>query len=323
MGRADLQSPLDEALRREASAWLVRLTSGQATTEDAEAFRNWYVLSARHSAAFDEGKRLWQALGPALDAERTMPVTLRPGSTRGFNPARRAFLGAALAGAGCMAAGQVFGWPAWMGLSSDYHTGTGEQKQFALGPSVTVAMNTQTQINVRHNSSNTPAIELLAGEAQIHAGILAPAPFIVYTPEVEVHAMAAQFNIRNLDGKVNVGCQQGQLWIQCRGNQSELVAGQQIAYGPDGLGNIAPADVEKMDAWRRQLLIFDRQPLSLVVAEINRYRPGKIIIVNTALGRRTVQARFTLQQLPEVVALIRDAYGAQVTRLPGGIVLLS
>jgi len=53
-------------LTREAIAWLLRLTSGEATVEDADAFKRWYSQSPHHAAAWSEAVRLWRALGPAL-----------------------------------------------------------------------------------------------------------------------------------------------------------------------------------------------------------------------------------------------------------------
>jgi ferric-dicitrate binding protein FerR (iron transport regulator) len=70
-------------------------------------------------------------------------------------------------------------------------------------------------------------------------------------------------------------------------------------------------------------LIYDNQPLADVVTDINRYRPGRIVITDHALGERRVHARFTLDQMADVATLIEDAYGAHATHLPGGWVLLS
>jgi ferric-dicitrate binding protein FerR (iron transport regulator) len=53
-------------LTREAIAWLLRLTSGQATVEDADAFKRWHGQSPDHAAAWSKAVRLWRALGPAL-----------------------------------------------------------------------------------------------------------------------------------------------------------------------------------------------------------------------------------------------------------------
>jgi transmembrane sensor len=317
----DRKHAIPGAVQREAKAWLVRLTSGEATTEDADAFRRWCDQSPLHAAAFSESKRLWQALGPAIYAEQQQPS--RPALKLSPNLGRRAFIGAALAGAAYLAVRPAFDWPTLPGMSSDYHTATGEQKQFVLGPDVTVEMNTQTQINLRRPSADAPGIELVTGEAQVLIRTPAATPFTLYADGGEARASQAHFNVRHVDNDVCVTCLEGRVWVVYHGNQSELAAGQQLTYNSRGLGRVVGANEEQVSAWRKQLLIFDHQPLSRVVEEINRYRSGKIILVNQALGRRIVQARFTLNQLAEVTALIRDAYGARVTTLPGGIVLLS
>jgi transmembrane sensor len=53
-------------LAREAIAWLLRLTSGEATAHDADQFRRWHAQDPAHAAAWKEAVRLWRALGPAL-----------------------------------------------------------------------------------------------------------------------------------------------------------------------------------------------------------------------------------------------------------------
>lgn len=75
-------------------------------------------------------------------------------------------------------------------------------------------------------------------------------------------------------------------------------------------------------AWRHRLLIFDDEPLSAVIDDINRYRPGKIILTNRDLAARKVHARFSLDQMADIATLIHDAYGADITTLPGGVILL-
>jgi transmembrane sensor len=71
------------------------------------------------------------------------------------------------------------------------------------------------------------------------------------------------------------------------------------------------------------LLVFRHEPLSHVVDEINRYRRGRIIVVNDALGRRPVVASFRIDRMDEVVPRIERALNVRATTLPGGIVLLS
>ena len=102
-----------------------------------------------------------------------------------------------------------------------------------------------------------------------------------------------------------------------------LESGRQLTYGAAGIGAVATVDTQAVVAWREQVLVFNNATLATVVDEINRYRPGMLVLLNKELGQRRVHARFNLQQLAGVALLIRDAYGAKCTELPGGVVLLS
>lgn len=68
----------DSRLHGEARDWLVLLTSGQATVADAKALRQWCAQSPEHAQAFEQAKRLWQQLTPAL-TEAQAPGTLAGG----------------------------------------------------------------------------------------------------------------------------------------------------------------------------------------------------------------------------------------------------
>ena len=97
----------------------------------------------------------------------------------------------------------------------------------------------------------------------------------------------------------------------------------QLTYDPGQVGTPERADVSAAVAWREQVLVFNDATLASVIDEINRYRPGMLLLLNRELGQRKVQARFRLDQLAGVALLIRDAYGAKCTELPGGVVVLS
>lgn len=310
-------------LTREATNWLIRLTSGRVTTEDADAFRQWCQQSPQHHAAFDEARRLWRNLEPAMSAAPSCAHE-RQASACAPKWGRRAFLGAAAASVGMLwlkpelLLNPEVGWSSLSGLASDYQTSLGEQKNIVLAGNVTVEMNTLTRIDRRK-----AGMALLAGEAQILTRAMDLPRWVVYAENGEVRAGAANFNVRNVERQVNVTCLEGEVAVICQSVHRQLRAGQQLSYNASGVGEVVRANLEQVTAWRQQQLIFNRQPLSQVIDEINRYRPGKIILLNSQLGRRLVQARFRLDQLESVAALIHDVYGAKVTALPGGIVVLS
>lgn len=45
------------------------------------------------------------------------------------------------------------------------------------------------------------------------------------------------------------------------------------------------------------------------------------MLATASLGRNQVQASISIDRLDDVIALIRDVYGAEVTHLPGGVIV--
>jgi ferric-dicitrate binding protein FerR (iron transport regulator) len=310
-----VNSPGDRraALRREAQAWLLHLTSGQATTADAEAFRRWHGISDEHALAFSETRVLWENLGPAAKA-----VSAR--RQRGPRMTRRAFLGGAVAASAAFVLLRSPIGP-WSGTTPDYRTATGEQRRIELAGNVVVHMNTQTAIKVQ---SGGAGIELIAGEAFVRTDARLPAPFVVTAEGGRVLACAAsECNVRCIGTGVQVTCLDGMTELTYEGRHATVKPSQQVGYDDRGVGAALAVNPAVAMAWRDRVLIFDGQPLSDVIEDINRYRPGKIILADGALAARKVHARFSLDQMADVTNLIRDAYGARVTELPGGIVVLS
>ena len=293
----------DSRLHGEARDWLVLLTSGQATVADAKALRQWCAQSPEHAQAFEQAKRLWQQLTPAL-TEAQAP--------RHFG--RRAFLGGALAASAALVMVHISVPGGFAGLSADYHTAVGEQRRVDLREGISLELNTQTRISRREQG-----IELLEGEVEVQVA----QPLTVQAGAGWLSASQARFNVRNTDHSVCVTCIEGWLAVEVQGRSVRLDSGRQLTYDAAGLGPVVTVDTDAVIAWREQVLVFNNATLDTVIDEINRYRPGMLVLLNRELGKRRVQARFSLEQLPGVTLLIRDAYGAKCTELPGGVVLLS
>ena len=302
-------------IQKEAQAWVVRLASGQVSERDAQVFRHWCARSRAHATAFAEARAVWGAMAPAARAVKRAHAPV--------NVARRAWLGAGVAASlGLLVLRPPTDlWPAVAGLAADYATGTGEQREVALDGGVLVQMNTQTRFDAAPVQDGTAALVLLAGEAEFQAGLRGAARLRVQAGDGSVSAGSARFNIRLFGQEVCVTCLAGRLRVVQNGNDAELAAGEQLRYRPAHFGITRAVRAGEVSAWRQRLLVFKQSTLSDVVAEVNRYRPGKLILNNEVLGKTRVQASFSLDRLDDVIALIQDAYGARVTRLPGGIVL--
>ncbi|WMN20410.1 DUF4880 domain-containing protein [Pseudomonas piscis] len=303
----------DQQLLSEARDWLVLLTSGRATAADARALRQWCAQSPQHAAAFEQAKTLWHGLQPA--AQR-LEQQVR---SRTFG--RRAFLGGALAASAALFMVRITVPGGFAGLTADFSTEVGEQRRVDLADGVSLELNTQTRISRRELAAGEQGIELLEGEVEVFSQ--GGQALKVQAGDGWLSARQARFNLRNTERQVCVTCIEGSLQVEVAGRSIRLDSGRQLTYDERGVGQPVAVDPHAVLAWREQVLVFDNATLDTVVREINRYRPGMLVLLNAELGKRKVQARFNLDQLAGVALLIRDAYGAKCTELPGGVVLLS
>lgn len=339
--------PIGASVREQAQHWLLRLTSGRATADDAEAFRRWRQADPLHARAFAEARQVWRALEPAhrlaVAAEReradaatahstaATPLPPRSGATPGRRHGRerrmgrRAFLGGAVAAAtGWMVAKSPLGlWPDWQEISADYRTATGESLQFDVR-GLTIAMATRTALKQQSGGGRSVGMELLEGEAQFELPRAAAAGFSILVAGAEVvPAPGSRINVRCVDEDIRVTCLQGAARVSRNGRNVVLQPAWQARLAPDRIASVAQVDAERIDGWRHGLLIFDNEPLAAVVDEINRHRSGRIVVTNGALAERLVQARIPLDRLDTFVDLVRDAYGASILSMPGGVIVMS
>jgi transmembrane sensor len=337
-------SEADEAraaeIKAQAHAWWVRLRSGRATPDDAQAYRRWCAEHPDHARAAHEFSDAWSALSAAAsEVIKEQPAAARSWDSKAsralaVRPGRRAFAGFAVAaGASWLALRPPLQlWPALGDLAADYRTGTGEQRQVALSERVVVEMNTQTRINLvaaRGGQAAQHDIDLLAGEAEIVANASSVGrtgsvvPVVVAAGRGRVQASVARFDIRRTGDEVCVTCVSGSVTVEHPQRRLTLLAAQQVVFDNRGVRPVSSVDSAATTAWRQGLLIFKNVPLSQVVGEINRYRPGKLILRNADLGSSRVQAQVSIAKVEDAVVMLAKLYDMRVTRLPGNIALLS
>ncbi len=321
---------LPETLREDARAWVRKLHSGAATQWEAQAFRRWRDASPLHQAAFIEARQQWRVLQPALnglvrtDAEA---ANLHRETLRTPEASRRAFLGAAgavaLAGVAGVAVYSPLGlWPAANEWNADWRTVAGEQRAIALSDQIGVTLNTRTSVRRLTSDGQTVGLELLNGEAAIE--MLASArDFSVVAGAGRSIAESARFEISRLEGRVCVTCLAGRVRIEHPAGDRLLLARQQAVYRDHSISGIATVDPKVASAWRRGELVFKQVPLSAVLDEINRYRPGRVVLMVDSLREKTVTATFRLDRLDLALLQMQRSFGLNARSLPAGVLVLS
>lgn len=304
-----------DALKREATAWVVRLTSGTATNEDGDALRAWRARSREHERAFREAARLWNNLGPALADKRHRPSPF-------VN--RRSFLAAG--GVAASAAGAAFimsdlGFlPSVDGLLADFTTEVGEQKSIALPDGSTVVLDGKSAL-VMGYTEDARHLSLTAGAAVFEVEGADPRPFVVSAADGRSTLSSGTLSVAHAVKDVSVECIQGTVEVDCL-TSITLMKGEGVVYSAAGLGEKAMAEVETAAAWRKGLLVFNDRPLGDVVADLNRHRRGKVMLASNALGSQRVSGVFHLDRPQEILAHFENALHIRSVSLVGGIVLL-
>lgn len=301
-----------DALLAEAADWLVCLTSGEATEEDAARLAIWRTTSPAHEAAFRDiaGVRSYAVVA---NKTRKPPVIGRRAVLAGGT-------GAALAAVMVGVARPPLGlWPSLAELTADHRTAVGERYAFAPVAGVKVEMNSRTALSLIDGDGG---IDLLTGEAFVTASRLGR-PFRIDSGKLRASTLGAQLNVQTLADGVRVTCVSGS--VDCGGGDQpvRLRANEQAIITSNGRALRNGIDGQKAAAWRQGLLIFEGAPLAEVIDQINLYRSGRIVLINSAIGALPVNAIFHTDRIEDAVSQIAQLLNLRARHLAGGVVLIS
>lgn len=320
------------AIAAEARDWVERVLAHDGNAADEAAMLAWSRRDPQHAQALanavaGQGRLLdlRDALrGDADVAAMLEAARMRLAGKRAPLRRRQFLIGAVAASAAGIALLRppLDLWPSLGELGADYRTGTGERRTMQIAQGLAVELNTRTAMT-RRDDDRAYRLKLIAGEVAVDARRL-PRPAIVEGAAAIAAARDGQFSARLGDDGLCVTCLAGEVAVHAgTAPVVQLATGQRITLGGEAPAHVVAVDLNVAEAWRRGELIFNDRPLSEVVAEINRYRPGRIVLANADLSQRTVNAIFRIDRLESAPSQIRIVARATVTHLPGGIVLLS
>jgi len=322
--RSETIGPVDEALAEEATAWFVRMRSDRVTEDERRAFRAWLGRDPTHRAAYAEAEKLWGEL-EAIPDPRPAGRRDRPaGDTRRRMRPAAAAAAATLAAAAVLALWSVDG-PGV--LRADHATGVGETRVVALADGSVVHLNTDTALDVDF-TGECRCVELLRGEAFFTVAPEPARPFRVSAAGGTSRALGTAFNVREAGGRVTVAVDEGRVGVarhrSAAGDSGgvTLTAGEAARYGPPGTIETRRVDVAALTAWRRGRLVFAGRRLREVVAELDRYRPGVIFLLDSAIGDARFTGVFALEDTDRALAAIEATLPVDAVRITPWLTLL-
>jgi len=273
--------PLD--IVEQAIQWAIRLQYSEADAGTHRRFDVWLEADPRHTMA-------WQRVQSLNDDFNRMPAnlaleTLRTvDERRGMVRARRRQVVKALAFGGMSVVAASVGWrfSPWQRLFADASTGIGEQRTLRLQDGTTVVLNTDSAINVDLSGSRR-LVRLRRGEILIttgHDGAL-PAgsrPFWVDTPVGSIRALGTRFVVRLEEDSARISVQAGAVELHPGGGTGRGIAEPGTSWS---ISATASEKVEAqpfaVDGWADGVISGTDMRLADLVAELARYRPGRVI----------------------------------------------
>jgi len=300
-----------------ARSWLVRLKSGEATQRDLDALAGWRAQSAANEDSFRQAVRLWDRLGPALGGGATLasPVT----ATAPF-VSRRWVLGGTAGLASAAIAVIVAGGAAAPAGARVFETRKGERRHFRLDAELSVDLNTDSRLYYWPDAA-APRVDLDRGEALVSAACGNGRRLSASVDRIEMSGQIARFLLRADGAEARVSCLDGRMTVKAGGEDYVLVKGRSLDFAGGALRPAEAAVAETDAAWRRDLLVFEDRPLGEVLEELNRYRNGRVYLLDGDPAIR-ITGVIHLDRVDLAVDHIARSIGMKVSRLPGGIALL-
>lgn len=318
----------DDPTARAALHWFVRLRGLPGpSAEERRAFARWLEADPGHRRSYAEAERAWADSAPAAEAvardeaaglERLLARMDAPAARSRRAPWRAAWAALAACLLLVLAGGLWLERPHLLqNLAADHVTGRGERRPLALADGSTVTLDADSAVTADLAGAER-RVTLLRGRAFFDVA-RDGRPFVVQVPEGEIRVLGTRFDVNLLDGAAEVTVGEGRVGV---GSGTQLTRGQQARLGAAGVGAVVAVDPDAVAAWRDGRLAFHDVPLAEVAAALERYRPGRILILDAALAGRRVSGSFPAADPAAALASLQGVMGFRLRSVGGALVLL-
>jgi transmembrane sensor len=312
-----------------AADWWVRLRAPDAAEDTIEQWLAWTQQDARHLETFERVNELAARLGSLDRVSRQSLINAfgRPAAPkRTWVP-----LASAASLAAVMLAGAIyFGWMRFETSVSTqvYNSAVAQNRNFTLSDGTQVALGAASTMTAQL-SSGQRRIDLKSGEAFFQVVHDTSRPFVVAAGDVSVRDIGTAFDVRRTGERVTIAVTEGRVEIldtHLKPGEAqrtlEVTAGQMVSYDPATssmtVGNIAP---EQATAWRNDRLEFIDEPLSVVIANVNRYSTQPLHIADTDLAGLSYTGSIRTDSIDNWLGALPRVFPLRVNRQAGQVIL--
>jgi transmembrane sensor len=333
-----LREPDPLNLAQQASEWLVLLTCDDPAerARGQAGFSAWKAADARHARA---AARIEAFIGQVDGVRQATDGNPRPAHAaldavyEGQRQVRRT--GRRRAGVALLVAIAV-AVPVWFTASvpapahllADVRSSEREWVSQTLPDGTRITLSGASAIDL-HFDEKSRTVELLSGDIRVDVAKDAQRPFYVQTPLARIRALGTRFAVSHEKGKSSLEMFESQVAVQAlplpaavddasgnsngNGNIYEKAtvvrAGERVELTRQGIGQIERIDAERVEnGWRQHQLVLVDRPLSEVLAQLARHRPGGIHYDSRQLASLRVSAVLPLDRPDEALQLLQTSF---------------
>jgi transmembrane sensor len=325
----------------EAAEWTWRLDGEEVGPTDRETFEAWLRQDARHRRAFDDFSKVWRTLDGLAEAKRDEKLATFTDATRRRHAHRspRWWLGAAAA----VLVG-VFAAVLWMRQGSEiqtFSTAVGQQRDVTLADGSIVSLNTNSIVET-DLTRRIRQVHLRKGEAHFQVAHDRSRPFLVHAGDAVVRAVGTEFEVRlHADQHVDIVVNEGRVEVQATPTGSgpetagtasrrpaaalrAVSAGERLSTSSAdyAVKAVTPQQLSSEMAWREGAIIFDGEPLSDAIAEIERYTDARIVVSDPETAALRVGGRFRTDNVQDFFQGLQSALPVAIRRAPDGVIYI-
>lgn len=265
------------ALEDQAIAWLI--LQRDESFDDWDGFAAWLATSAEHARAYHAAAAADRDIDALVENARWPVEPVSPVAANDEAPARRRWIGGAVAATLAVMAGSWVLWP-----SRDLYavqTAAGERRIVRLADS-RVELNGATRVMLDRRDPRYAVVE--RGQAMFEVRHDAAHPFTVRAGDRTLVDAGTAFEVTRDASGLEVAVSEGLVIADPGGQAVRIPAGTRLVE-QGGTAEVVPVRPADVASWRQGQLLYDGAPIGRVAADLERNLGVPVKVAVTARGR--------------------------------------
>lgn len=218
----------------------------------------------------------------------------------------------------------------WMNNTSrkpvytDVYTAYGQQKVVWMPDSTRIVLNAGSRLSYAFPYSHDKQEVFLEGEAFFEVTHAAKRSFVVHSGKLSTTVLGTSFNVRayKADPVISVQVKTGKVQVALADSMVLLLPARQAVYVAS-TGQLLTRDVNTTDiaGWTNNRLIFDDQPVTVILNELERLYDIRFNTVNKAALTRRYTIRLNKMPLTYTLETVSALTGLQFQRKDSVIIV--